>query len=119
MNELSQYAVPIVAGILGWCINIVKNMATKRLVDLERLHVDNYKAILGLDKRIAKVETTFVTQCDLRELLDILREDINNDVNKSFNRLHERMDEVATRASNCTKYQAIISPALAVKKGDN
>ena len=116
MSEYGQYIIPIVAGVLAWCINLVKNLASKRMDDLEVLHKDNFKAIADLDKRMCKVENTFVTQSDLRELLDILREDINNDVNKSFNRLHARMDEVTDKTNNCSKYQAIISPALDVKK---
>lgn len=93
----SDYIIFIVGGvavILGWFINLVKSIASKRLDDSEESHKKNVQAIADIDKRLSKVEDSYVTQLDLRELLDILRDDINSDVNKSFRRIHDRMDEV-------------------------
>jgi hypothetical protein len=93
----SEYVVFVAGGlfaVFGWLLNLVKSMVTKRLMDLEALHIKNFENIIAVDHRLTRVESNFVTQQDLRELLDILRDDINSDVNKSFSRIHARLDEV-------------------------
>lgn len=108
----SDYIIFLLGGaavILGWFINLAKSLASKRMDNLEVLHEKNYEAITDLDHRLVTVEATYVPQADLRELIDILRVELDKDLDKSFNRVHSRIDEITNRASNCTRYQAVMT----------
>ena len=118
LSMSSDYVIFVVGGIaliMGWFINLVKNLASKRIDDLDELHKKNFQSIVDVDKRLTKIEDSYVTKLDLKELLDILRDDINNDVNKSFRRLHDRMDE----AAYCTRVNADDSVDVVKKRASD
>lgn len=111
-NELLVFVLGVICAVFGFLINWIKSMAAKRMDDLEKLHEHNSERIDGLKDRVVELEHTSVKRADLEFILGSWKEDIKESVDKSFERVHERIDEIYNKTSNCNQYQGIIEHEL-------
>lgn len=91
---LWEFIITSFAAILGWFINMVRNMAVRKIDHLEAAHEENARNIAKLERRVTVVEKTYVKREDVREVVDALREELYCDLDKSFTRIHERFDNL-------------------------
>ena len=107
-TETIIFIAATICAIFGWLINLVKNLASKRMDDLETFQECNFDRIEKLKDRVTELEHTTVKRVDLEFILGSWKEDIKESVDNSFERVHERIDEIYNKTSNCEKFQEVI-----------
>jgi hypothetical protein len=98
---MSELAIGTVVAILAWFINTVKSMATDKIGDLDRKHKDNSSRIDKQGEKIQEMKTdleilktTSIKREDLDKVFNGLREELKEDIDCLFTRVHERMDNL-------------------------
>ena len=114
--ELSsiEIIVAVVGSVLGWLINLVKNMMSSRIETLESKHECNEERIDALKDRVTHIEASYIRREDLTYILGDWKEEIKKSVDSSFERVHERIDEIKDKTNNCSKFQEIIKNEIPV-----
>lgn len=87
-----QSLIGVVIATIAFFFKRGESLSEKRIDNLEKNQEANTKKIGEIDSRVIAIEHSYVKQSDMRDLVDALREEVYCDLEKSFSRLHERID---------------------------
>ena len=82
-SETTWGIVAIIAGVVSWGVNLIQSSLSGRLDALEKKSED-------VKHRVTVIETDYLKHCDLNDII----QDLHADINKSFTRLHSRIDNI-------------------------
>lgn len=95
-DSLTTIILSAIVGAIAWFFKRNETMAEKRIDKLESQQDKNTTKINDMDTRLVAVESSYVKQSDMRCLVDALRDEMYQDLDKSFTRIHDRIDKFFT-----------------------
>lgn len=93
-NEIILYIATCICGVVGWMANSIKGSHEKRMNIMEAKYECNAERIEKIKDRVSTLEHTTVKRNELDYILGSWQEEVKDDIDKSFIRVHQRIDEL-------------------------